>query len=172
MNNQPLPTPGQEDVTPVARELFGIMLAERERKGIATYGTTLQTHNGRDVLQDLLEELIDAWQYAVQARMEAERPQKEQQWRTTYDLVVALGKQVSSLGTENIALRAAREQLECDLLNMHAHDRGEHELRSGLVTENTKLRARCERLAGIVKDFVEMGYAPRSLRPGDLSEEV
>lgn len=67
---QPLPTPGSVNVTPVARQCFEYMLDAREVKGVATYGTTLQTNNGRDVFQDLLEELIDAWQYAIQGRME------------------------------------------------------------------------------------------------------
>ena len=64
------PTPGRENVTPVARELFRQMIDAREQAGIATYGTTLQTHNGRDVFRDLMEEIVDAWQYAVQAQME------------------------------------------------------------------------------------------------------
>lgn len=65
-----MPTPGVINVTPVARGAFLEMLAQREAKGIATYGTSLQTKNGRDVYQDLLEELIDGWQYAVQALLE------------------------------------------------------------------------------------------------------
>jgi transcriptional regulator with XRE-family HTH domain len=65
-----LPATGRVNVTPVAREGFLAMLRQRERKGIKTYGTTLQTHNGRDALQDLLEELVDAWRYAQQSRIE------------------------------------------------------------------------------------------------------
>jgi hypothetical protein len=67
---QPMPTPGKQAVTPVAREMFLTMLAERECQGIATYGTTLQTHNGRDPIQDAMEELLDAWQYLVQIKLE------------------------------------------------------------------------------------------------------
>jgi hypothetical protein len=48
------------------------MLSEREAEGIAKYGCSLESHNGRDVHKDLEEELIDGWQYAVQARMERE----------------------------------------------------------------------------------------------------
>lgn len=70
MTDQPMPTPGRVNVTPVARSLFLELLAQREAKGIATYGTTLQTHNGRNVYVDLAEELADAWQYAVQASIE------------------------------------------------------------------------------------------------------
>lgn len=43
---------------------------QREQKGIETYGKTLKTWNGRDTNKDLLEELIDAFQYAVQTEME------------------------------------------------------------------------------------------------------
>lgn len=69
-NDQPMPIPGGINVTPVARGAFLDMLAQREAKGIATYGVSLQTDNGRDVYQDLMEELIDGWQYAVQALLE------------------------------------------------------------------------------------------------------
>lgn len=66
MVEQPLPTPGRENV-------IGHVIAdlrEREKKGIQTYGTTLQTHNGRDALRDLYEELLDACQYLKQLMME------------------------------------------------------------------------------------------------------
>jgi hypothetical protein len=42
----------------------------REQKGIETYGTTLQPFNGRNAKQDLLEELLDACQYAKQICLE------------------------------------------------------------------------------------------------------
>ncbi len=72
LTDQPPPRPGRSDVTPVAREMFLTMLAHQEAKGIATYGTTLQTHNGRDPLLDALAEMVDALQYLVQAYMERE----------------------------------------------------------------------------------------------------
>ena len=68
--SQQMPKPGQNNVTPVARDAFLRMLADREAEGIAKYGATLQTHNGRDPLLDAMEEIIDAWQYVVQASME------------------------------------------------------------------------------------------------------
>lgn len=70
MTEQPMPTPGGINVTPVARRLFVDMLDAREAKGIATYGTTLQTDNGRDAIQDALEEACDLWQYLIQALLE------------------------------------------------------------------------------------------------------
>lgn len=72
MTDQPLPTPGGVNVTPVARGAFLQMLLDREVKGIATYGTTLQTHNGRDAVRDAMEEAVDLWQYLVQILLERE----------------------------------------------------------------------------------------------------
>lgn len=55
---------------PVASALLEYLLPLRAQAGQQTYGTPLQTHNGRDPLWDALEELVDALQYTVQARME------------------------------------------------------------------------------------------------------
>lgn len=41
-------------------------LEERERVGIARYGRPLQSHNGRDALIDLYQELLDAAAYTRQ----------------------------------------------------------------------------------------------------------
>ena len=64
--NQPKPRqhkgPRQVDVTPLVQA----DLAERSRKGIQTYGVPLRTHNGRNALQDLYEELLDAACYTRQ----------------------------------------------------------------------------------------------------------
>lgn len=70
MTDQPMPTPGRTDVAPIARGRFLRMLLEREAKGVQTYGTTLQAFNGRDAIQDALEEAIDLWQYLVQISIE------------------------------------------------------------------------------------------------------
>lgn len=45
-------------------------LLERKQKGLDAYGSLLQPHNGRDALQDLWEELLDAAVYARQACFE------------------------------------------------------------------------------------------------------
>ncbi len=68
--SQPLPKPGGINVTPVARGAFLALLAEREEQGIATYGMSLQTDNGRDAIQDAMEEAVDLWQYLVQICLE------------------------------------------------------------------------------------------------------
>lgn len=67
---QPAPKPGRADVYPVARAALNDMLDGRYLKGVETYGTPLQTHNGRDPYQDAMEEAVDLWQYLIQARME------------------------------------------------------------------------------------------------------
>lgn len=70
MSDQSMPVAGGVPVEPTARDLFNTMLTERTARGIATYGMPLSTANGRDAHRDALEELIDAWQYVVQCRME------------------------------------------------------------------------------------------------------
>lgn len=52
------------------REVLGADLEARTAKGVQTYGAPLMTHNGRDALQDLYEELLDALQYMTQWRAE------------------------------------------------------------------------------------------------------
>lgn len=63
---QPLPAPGGASVT---EALIGL-IRQREAKGIATYGTSLTTWNGRDALRDALDEGLDQVQYLMQALME------------------------------------------------------------------------------------------------------
>lgn len=45
----------------------------RHRKGLETYGVPLRAFNGRNALQDLYEELLDAAAYIKQAMVEQER---------------------------------------------------------------------------------------------------
>lgn len=68
MTPSPMPTPGREDVRPYVERLFAEILAAQCAKGEAKYGTRLQTFNGRR--RDLLPELVDSFQYAVQEEME------------------------------------------------------------------------------------------------------
>lgn len=70
MSDQPMPTPGHEDVRPHVERIFAEVLASQCAKGEAKYGTRLQTHNGRDALADALAEIVDATQYVVQAALE------------------------------------------------------------------------------------------------------
>jgi hypothetical protein len=68
--DQVAPRPGDELVTPIARTLFDVSLTDGDTRGRARYGTGLMTHNGRDAGLDCAEELIDAWQYLTQLRLE------------------------------------------------------------------------------------------------------
>lgn len=96
MTDQPMPRPGGQRVTPVARDLFNDMISEREQRGIRTYGTTLRTHNGRDPVQDALEEACDLWQYLTQIMLER----------------AAMYAENASLQSENTRLRAELASLE------------------------------------------------------------
>jgi len=65
---QPMPQPGQQEV-------LALVLADlqgRAQMGLMKYGTPLMTHNGREALQDLKQELLDALMYCYQ--LEAEQP--------------------------------------------------------------------------------------------------
>lgn len=94
---EPVPKSGGEPVTPEARSLFNDMLEQRERIGIERYGRSLHTNNGRDALQDALEEAIDLWQYLTQARMERESDRLNRRW---------LEEQLYALEAENDAYRS------------------------------------------------------------------
>jgi hypothetical protein len=45
-------------------------IEERKQLGISRYGRPLETHNGRDALQDAWEEAVDLAVYLTQVRME------------------------------------------------------------------------------------------------------
>ena len=76
---QPMPTPGTENVTTYAREEFLRCLQSQEQKGLAKYGTTLQTNNGRDAIQDAKAECIDLWQYLCQVELERDAAKAEKE---------------------------------------------------------------------------------------------
>lgn len=65
--SQPNPVPNQS--TPIVHLVMQDLL-ERKRKGLETYGVALQAFNGRDALQDLYEELLDACCYLKQVMEE------------------------------------------------------------------------------------------------------
>lgn len=66
----------QKDPTPNNYPIIADQVIEdikkRKAKGIETYGTPLQKFNGRDALQDLYEELLDACCY-IKQRLEEEK---------------------------------------------------------------------------------------------------
>lgn len=64
---QPAPTPNASP--PIWEQIVADMIA-RDEMGRRKYGTPLQAGNGRDALQDLYEELLDAVAYTKQAILE------------------------------------------------------------------------------------------------------
>jgi hypothetical protein len=67
---QDKPMKGLDGVTKIAKATFIHMIDQREQEGIEKYGRSLETFNGRDAAQDLLEEVIDGIQYATQLSLE------------------------------------------------------------------------------------------------------
>ena len=65
-----LPTPDSQDIFPLVIQ----DLLMREQLGIKTYGVSLQSHNGRDALQDAYEEALDLAVYLKQAILERGTP--------------------------------------------------------------------------------------------------
>lgn len=63
------PDPIKNDSKPIALMVIEDM-EKRMEVGLATYGTYLQAFNGRDPLQDLYEELLDACHYVKQVIVE------------------------------------------------------------------------------------------------------
>ena len=62
--DQPPPTPN------ASRPIWELVIEdmqERDRVGVARYGTRLQAHNGRDALRDAYEESLDLAVYLRQA---------------------------------------------------------------------------------------------------------
>lgn len=70
---QPTPKPGKRSVFEFALNV----LNSRRLQGVATYGTELQTHNGRDALWDAIEESADLLVYLVQEWMEREDAKRD-----------------------------------------------------------------------------------------------
>ena len=77
----PVPSPDSRPVLPHLRDDLAAIpttapawiaqaLDARTRVGVERYGVALHTYNGRDPIQDLTEELLDALQYLAQARLE------------------------------------------------------------------------------------------------------
>ena len=65
-NTDQQPLPKKNKRKPIVDMVIEDM-KERKKKGIAAYGTPLQAHNGRDALQDALEEALDLVFYLKQA---------------------------------------------------------------------------------------------------------
>lgn len=71
--SQPNPTPNSR---PHIADLVIQDIAARKELGLAKYGVPLQPFNGRNALQDLYEELLDAAKYIKQRIVEDEESRK------------------------------------------------------------------------------------------------
>lgn len=67
LKKQPSP---QKSAHPSVYRTVEKLLKDREKQGIKTYGMSLQPFNGRDALQDALEEAMDLVVYLTQVKIE------------------------------------------------------------------------------------------------------
>lgn len=77
--DQPLPTPDTD--APAIQDLVISDMEARKKVGLERYGTLLKANNGRDMLQDLYEELLDGANYArgeIERRKELPALSREQ----------------------------------------------------------------------------------------------
>lgn len=70
--SQPDPDQRDDDGRPHIADLVVADMIERKAIGVSRYGVPLRPHNGRDPLQDLYEELLDACNYVKQRLVEDE----------------------------------------------------------------------------------------------------
>lgn len=99
--SQPDPKPGRE---PVHVRLLE-RLEERRRDGLRNYGRPLETHNGRDALEDARDEAIDLSLYLTQWILE----------RRTFDALLLDAYEHATFGRAN----AARECIADALAVLH-----------------------------------------------------
>jgi len=64
------PNPAEGITSQVVLDRVLSDLESRAVEGVKRYGTLLKTHNGRDALQDALDEALDLVMYLTQAIME------------------------------------------------------------------------------------------------------
>ena len=67
-DSQPIPT--REERSVCVQDAVVALINERRELGVRRYGSPLMTHNGRDSLVDLRDELLDALMYVTQAILE------------------------------------------------------------------------------------------------------
>ena len=90
-NNKPIVEYLKEDVIDQ-----GVLadLVKRAEIGKERYGTYLQAHNGRDVLRDLYEEMLDATTYSMQLVIEkfgSLNPENEDEFLNSGEVALYMG---------------------------------------------------------------------------------
>lgn len=71
-DEQAIPSPGMLNINNIVMDEVPRLIKLRQERGLRRYGRPLEAFNGRDAFQDLIEELIDAIQYAYQVKAEFE----------------------------------------------------------------------------------------------------
>ena len=62
--------------SPPMHDVAAMLLESRKQLGIKRYGKALQAFNGRDAVQDVLEEALDSAAYAAQLAWEQSHPEE------------------------------------------------------------------------------------------------
>lgn len=105
--DQPLPRTEDPQASGMHDKAIALLL-ERKSLGLTRYGTTLQAFNGRDALQDAVEEVTDLLVYLLQvrderddtvgaARLAAERDETRERHQRDLDVIHELGRQLRAL---------------------------------------------------------------------------
>ena len=113
MTKQADPTLGKVDVSPIALNLFLETFERQEKAGIETYGTTLQTHNGRSCYRDALEEMVDSIKYLVQGWLESQDKDREITELSTQ--CAEQSKRIHELETVRLKLHDENQRLQARL---------------------------------------------------------
>jgi hypothetical protein len=79
-------------------------LAARIQQGIETYGQALRTHNGRDAVEDALQESADAVLYLTQALAEEQQREVDESINRRLRLLWAMRQRAVSLFVELMAM--------------------------------------------------------------------
>ena len=88
------PKPERKDASQPVAERLKALIDQRTAKGVATYGTPLMSHNGRNAQRDALEESVDLNQYLMQVVIEAQHDRDA--------LANAVREAISSDGEPNV----------------------------------------------------------------------
>jgi len=148
-SEQPMPIGEGVDVFDHLLKVLPDMLKARQDKGIATYGVSLHTNNGRNARLDLIQELLDALVYATQVYIEWDKLKYNQlNTETKY---------------QNIVEKAERLTEENKLLKKE-HDKRHRFWKNGT---NAKLR---EQIADLEQQVGELQFQLKRKEIGDAAD--
>lgn len=118
-NNQPMPFRQHlsEPVGPALKAAFSEYIDQRTSLGIKKYNEPLHSFNGRDCVEDAIEEILDFTQYQQQRIMElktaiSKAREEADRWRREYELL---------LGTRGVDREVVKDLLyKIDCTDAHA----------------------------------------------------